>query len=393
MLVLRLLDACLPACVDRVVLRLLVQEEMPLLLSPLLLLSAAPEPGVLRFTRMWISSDGHTHLQDCTIQNMTRSPLPGGKVSQYVRDLKGVVDPTQLIFTQFPAKADNPWHQCPTAQFVIPMSGSWRVNTSDGDWLDMGPGHVLYQDDYNGLMVSGIAPVHYSSSVDGCNQLVVSAASRKAAIDDRSCDWTQQWISGAAAHDAVAVDGEQGMEQRRLLQLPATPMVSTPLSTEAKRTLLRKLGRQYGTDKRIHGFLDLYSERLPPRAEVSHLLEVGVYYGASIQMWRDYYAAADIYGLDSFLGVFGNGNVWPNATKFQDEVRAGMHGPRVHLLVADQASEEQMGGVVAKLERKRLAFDVILEDGSHKSRDQQLNLAQVIAISRHLHRISPRACI
>ena len=75
------------------------------------------------------------------------------------------------------------------------MSGSWRVNTTDGNSLTMGPGHVLYQDDYAGLTVGGVSPVHYSSSVGGaCNQLVVSVAGKKASFDDRSCDWVDQFV-------------------------------------------------------------------------------------------------------------------------------------------------------------------------------------------------------
>merc|ERR1712054_117545 len=83
--------------------------------------------------------------QDCTIQNMTKLPLPGGETAQYVRDLNGTVQPTQLIFTQMAPDSTNPWHQCPTTQFVVALAGSWYVNTTDGDSVVMGPGHVLYQ--------------------------------------------------------------------------------------------------------------------------------------------------------------------------------------------------------------------------------------------------------
>ena len=155
--------------------------------------TAAPEPGVIEFTRLWVSSaDGHTHLQHCTIHNLTKHALPGGSTAQYVRDLLGEVQPTDLIFTQM--LGDNPWHQCPTSQFVIPMSGSWRVNTTDGDSIVMGPGHVFYQDDYRGLATAGgVKPAHFSTSVGGpCNQLVISAAGRAAVMDDTSCDWAKK---------------------------------------------------------------------------------------------------------------------------------------------------------------------------------------------------------
>eukprot|EP00931_Biecheleriopsis_adriatica_P114961 TRINITY_DN90825_c0_g1_i1.p1 TRINITY_DN90825_c0_g1~~TRINITY_DN90825_c0_g1_i1.p1 ORF type:complete len:176 (-),score=17.75 TRINITY_DN90825_c0_g1_i1:348-875(-) len=155
--------------------------------------SAQPVPGVLRFTRLWVSSDGHTHLQDCTMKQTEKKLLRGGKSAQYVRDLSGVLDPTNLTFTQMAADTENPWHQCPTAQFVVTLSGSWRVNTTDGSSIEMGAGHVLFQDNYQGLQVNGTQPQHFSAAVGGaCNQLIVSAATRKVVLDDQSCDFVWQ---------------------------------------------------------------------------------------------------------------------------------------------------------------------------------------------------------
>ena len=58
----------------------------------------------------------------------------------------------------------------------------------------MSAGHVLYQDNYQGLHVNGTLPVHFSAPVGGaCNQLVVSAAGRKAVLDDQSCDFVHQF--------------------------------------------------------------------------------------------------------------------------------------------------------------------------------------------------------
>jgi len=179
-------------------LKMLTRMMTRLAILPLLALAASPTPGVVEFTRMWVSSDGETHLQDCTMQNMTKVPLPGGENAQFVRDLDGVVEPTQLIFTQMAADSTNPWHQCPTAQFVVVLAGSWFVNTNDGASKVMEPGHVLYQDDYVGLTVNGTSPVHFSAAAEAgtpCNQLIVSAATRTAAIDDHSCDWAAQFAA------------------------------------------------------------------------------------------------------------------------------------------------------------------------------------------------------
>merc|ERR1711907_370570 len=54
----------------------------------------APRLGQIKFYRLWISGDGHTHLENCTVQNLTKHLLPGGKTPQYNRDLGASVPPT-----------------------------------------------------------------------------------------------------------------------------------------------------------------------------------------------------------------------------------------------------------------------------------------------------------
>ena len=60
----------------------------------------------------------------------------------------------------------------------------------------MSHGHVLYQDDYAGLILpNGVRPVHFSGVVgdEPCNQMVISTASKKVSIDDKSCDWAHNF--------------------------------------------------------------------------------------------------------------------------------------------------------------------------------------------------------
>ena len=156
-----------------------------------------PDAGVVKFTRLYLSSDGETHLQDCTVQNMKSQTLPGGKSPQYVRDLGDLS--SGLVFTQM--SGPNPWHQCPTAQFVVVLDGTWSVNVTssvegESTYVEMGPGHVLYQDDYKGVTVGGVEPVHYSQSVGEapCNQLIISTE-RDFVLDDSSCDWVNAFVS------------------------------------------------------------------------------------------------------------------------------------------------------------------------------------------------------
>lgn len=147
---------------------------------------------------------------------------------------------------------------------------------------------------------------------------------------------------------------------------------------------LTEIGKLYGTDKVGQGFTAVYQNRLEAlRFNVQRVLEVGVFFGASLQMWRDYFPNAHVFGLDTFTGVDGWTNVWgdgkrstfPNADRFLREWKRGLHS-RIHLLVENQSDESSMQEVVRRLQRSP-QFDIIVEDGSHLNHDQQTNLAQL----------------
>ena len=54
------------------------------------------------------------------------------------------------------------------------------------------------------------------------------------------------------------------------------------------------------TDKNTaHSYFDTYEQLFGPiRKTASNILEVGIYWGGSIQLWRDYFPNAQIYGVD-----------------------------------------------------------------------------------------------
>lgn len=111
--------------------------------------------------------------------------------------------------------------------------------------------------------------------------------------------------------------------------------------------LLDEIGLKYDTDKssRFHCYLDFYEEHLPDRSFEGRLLEIGVMDGFSMQMWREYYPqASQIIGLDimpkDHLDIPGVELLQMNATDIQDVRQLG-------------------------------EFDIIIDDGSHMSLEQQ----------------------
>ena len=145
---------------------------------------------------------------------------------------------------------------------------------------------------------------------------------------------------------------------------------------------LHDLGKKYGTDKVRHGFLQIYADLFGAPEAVKNMMEIGVFYGASIQMWRDYFVNAKVYGVDGFTGIMGNGKVeCPQGSCIGDlYMKKEPFGPRVKLVKADQGDSSVMEGMAKELQKEKISFDVIVEDGSHKYEDQQKNLAQLFPL-------------
>jgi len=164
-----------------------------------------------------------------------------------------------------------------------------------------------------------------------------------------------------------------------------------PLIAAVDSDELSQLGTRYGTDKVGHHFTREYHSRFKDaRTSVRRFLEVGVFKGASLQMWKEYFPEADIVGLDYFrnqLKVLKRvpnlaRDLWydqRNGRNFAAEVCSGHYGPRMHVIDANQSDMAEMKTVVQTLSQGR-AFDVIIEDGSHTMRDQQLNLALLLPL-------------
>jgi SAM-dependent methyltransferase len=93
-------------------------------------------------------------------------------------------------------------------------------------------------------------------------------------------------------------------------------------------------------------YLPVYEELLSSlRFRACTILELGVYYGNSLQMWRDAFPRATIVGVD----------IAP---------LPGLEfGPRVHIERADQTDGEALERVCARYAPD--GFDVIIDDASH----------------------------
>lgn len=134
---------------------------------------------------------------------------------------------------------------------------------------------------------------------------------------------------------------------------------------------LELLARKYGTDKYTHGFAATYDKAFSSqRDQFSRVTEIGVFFGASILMWRDYFPHATIFGLDTFEGKQGNGNAFVNSDQFWLSQNNNPH-PRIKLSKVDQSKRSDLKKWASQQEP--VSMDIIVDDGSHLMYDQQIS--------------------
>lgn len=116
--------------------------------------------------------------------------------------------------------------------------------------------------------------------------------------------------------------------------------------------LLNDLGIKFNADKssRFHNYLDFYEEVLPGRDFSGRLLEIGIMDGCSQKMWREYYPNAEIVGID----IVDKQHLYNSDWGMPESVK---------LLKLDGTKKKDMQPLGK--------FDIIIDDGSHKTKEQQ----------------------
>lgn len=120
--------------------------------------------------------------------------------------------------------------------------------------------------------------------------------------------------------------------------------------------ILDILALKYNIDKRIggnnHGYTETYFNFLNEnRDKIKKVMEIGIFRGGSLRMWRDFFPLADIYGLDNHPELL-----------FETD--------RIKSVFAEQNDEETLKKAIEEIGNE---FDLIVDDGSHEIEDQLLS--------------------
>lgn len=116
--------------------------------------------------------------------------------------------------------------------------------------------------------------------------------------------------------------------------------------------LLNEIGIKYGTDKssQHHNYLDYYESKISVNKDKKiNLLEIGILFGQSTKMFKEYFSVGNIFSFDI------------NNKKHLEE-------ERISILTGDQSDRTFLDFFEDDF------FDIIIDDGSHKMDHQQISL-------------------
>jgi len=115
---------------------------------------------------------------------------------------------------------------------------------------------------------------------------------------------------------------------------------------------LDELALKYHSDKgsQHHFYTQYYNlifEKI--RKQPLKILEIGVFFGSSLKMWKEYFYNSIIYGID----------IVPACKKIEED--------RIEIFIGNQANPLFLKEVKTKINDD---LDIIIDDGSHKCEDQ-----------------------
>ena len=129
---------------------------------------------------------------------------------------------------------------------------------------------------------------------------------------------------------------------------------------------LTEIANKHRTDKGTewfekHSYTETYQSYIPDNAYCK-LLEIGVYHGDSVRMWKEYNPQMDLYVMDydpKCLSTFD-------------------HGLCKKVFLGDQSKREDLGKVASGIDDGPLDF--VVDDGSHQMAHHHISLVTLLPV-------------
>ena len=96
----------------------------------------------IEYTRLYTGPDGETHFEDVEIALKDYNGQPAS--------ITEIMSATGLNFRRNGPEYDLDWHPAPRRQFIVNLTGSVRLEASDGEVRVFGPGSIMLVEDTTG---------------------------------------------------------------------------------------------------------------------------------------------------------------------------------------------------------------------------------------------------
>ncbi len=122
------------------------------------------------YWHMYVDADGISRFAECAMTELEFKSLTSAPQWQHEKE----TGKFSVSFTVLPIGWFGDWHESPKAQWVIPLSGSWFIETMDGRRVTFGPGGIHLGEDIGCTTIEGKTG-HLSGVVgdEPCVQMIV----------------------------------------------------------------------------------------------------------------------------------------------------------------------------------------------------------------------------
>ena len=122
-------------------------------------------PPTIHYWHVWIDSFGASHQTRCEMHDFAVQSIEPPASPQWLDRLKA--EDASVVIAVLPVAWVGTWHENPKPQWIIPLSGRWFVQTTDGKRVEMGPGELSFGEDQNAKPDAKGHKGHLSGTVGG----------------------------------------------------------------------------------------------------------------------------------------------------------------------------------------------------------------------------------
>ena len=128
------------------------------------------------YWHLWVDESGVTRQERRALTASSEADWHG--VGEVLTTGK-IADVTEREMLVLPPGTVYEWHENPFPQWIVPLSGQWFVESTDGRRVEMGPGEISFGEDQNSLEIDGKRG-HLSGVVgdEPCILLCIRASSK-----------------------------------------------------------------------------------------------------------------------------------------------------------------------------------------------------------------------